>query len=144
MWKFRTMVADAEKLRRQVATLNSAKGISFKIVKDPRLTSIGGILRRTSLDELPQLFNVLFGEMSLVGPRPIPLWVADQLEDAAYYRRFYVPPGLTGWWQVMGREQDFERMAEQDVYYVDNWSLGLDIKILLNTLPAVVKGHGAH
>jgi len=144
MWKFRTMVRNAEQLRKEVAVLNSAKGISFKIVRDPRLTRIGGFLRRTSLDELPQLFNILFGEMSLVGPRPIPVWVADQLDDAAYYRRFHVAPGLTGWWQVEGREQDFERMAEQDLYYVDNWSHALDLKILLNTIPAVLKGHGAH
>jgi lipopolysaccharide/colanic/teichoic acid biosynthesis glycosyltransferase len=144
MWKFRTMVENAELLRKQVEGLNDAKGISFKIVRDPRLTPIGGFLRRTSLDELPQFINVLLGEMSLVGPRPIPLWVADQLKDASYYRRFYVLPGITGWWQVKGREQNFEVMAQQDLYYFDNWSLLLDLKILLQTIPAVMKGQGAH
>jgi exopolysaccharide biosynthesis polyprenyl glycosylphosphotransferase len=144
MWKFRTMVKNAEQLRKQVQGLNNAKGISFKIVRDPRLTRIGGFLRRTSLDELPQLINVLLGDMSLVGPRPIPVWVADQLQYAAYYRRFHVMPGITGWWQVEGRQQDFDVMAEQDLYYLDNWSLLLDFKILLRTLPAVMRGHGAH
>ncbi len=144
MWKFRTMVKNAEQLRKEVASLNNARGVSFKIVRDPRLTAIGGFLRRTSLDELPQFINVLLGEMSLVGPRPIPLWVADQLQDATYYRRFHVLPGLTGWWQVEGREQDFEVMAKHDLYYVDNWSTSLDLLVLLRTLPAVVKGSGAH
>lgn len=144
MWKFRTMVKNAEQLRKGLAGLNNARGASFKIVRDPRLTSIGRFLRRTSLDELPQFINVWLGEMSLTGPRPIPLWVADQLQDTTYYRRFHVMPGLTGWWQIKGREQDFEVMARQDLYYVDNWSLSLDLRILLNTVPAVVKGYGAH
>ncbi len=144
MWKFRTMVENAEQLRHEVHRLNNARGISFKIIRDPRLTPIGGFLRKTSLDELPQFLNVLMGEMSLVGPRPIPLWVADQMQDAKFYRRFHVMPGLTGWWQVEGREQDFEVMAEQDLDYVDNWSFRLDLKILLRTLPAVLKGDGAH
>lgn len=144
MWKFRTMVENAEQLRKEVHRLNNARGISFKIIHDPRLTPIGAFLRKTSLDELPQLVNVLMGEMSLVGPRPIPLWVADQMQDAKYYRRFHVMPGLTGWWQVEGREQDFEVMAKQDLDYVDNWSFPLDLKILFRTLPAVMGGNGAH
>jgi lipopolysaccharide/colanic/teichoic acid biosynthesis glycosyltransferase len=144
MWKFRTMVKNAEQLRKNLIEFNDARGASFKIVRDPRLTSIGRFLRRTSLDELPQFINILRGEMSLAGPRPIPLWVADQLEDTTYYRRFHVMPGLTGWWQVQGREQDFEVMARQDLYYVDNWSLSLDLRILLDTVPAVVRGRGAH
>jgi exopolysaccharide biosynthesis polyprenyl glycosylphosphotransferase len=144
MLKFRTMVKNAEELHPQVQSLNNARGISFKIFRDPRVTRVGAILRRSSLDELPQFFNVLRGEMSLVGPRPIPVWVAEQLDQMAYIRRFTVMPGLTGLWQVEGREQDFDRMAMQDLRYIDRWSLGLDMKILARTLPAVLKGEGAH
>jgi len=142
--KFRTMVKNAEELHPYVQSLNNARGISFKVFRDPRVTRVGAILRRSSLDELPQLFNVIRGEMSLVGPRPIPVWVAEQLEQIAYMRRFTVMPGLTGLWQVEGREQDFDKMATQDLRYIDNWSLGFDLKILARTLPAVLKGEGAH
>jgi lipopolysaccharide/colanic/teichoic acid biosynthesis glycosyltransferase len=144
MLKFRSMVANAEDLRQQMAGLNDAQGISFKIFRDPRVTSLGRWLRRTSLDELPQLVNVLTGDMSLVGPRPIPVWVAEQLNKGDYLRRFTVQPGLTGLWQVEGRQQDFDWMALQDLRYVDNWSLGVDLKILLATIPAVFRGEGAH
>jgi len=144
MWKFRTMVENAEALRSQVEALNNARGISFKVFRDPRLTRIGSFLRRSSLDELPQLINVLLGEMTLVGPRPIPVWVAEQLEEHSYFRRFSVMPGLTGLWQVEGREQDFDRMARQDLRYVDGWSLALDLRLLTRTLPAVLRGEGAH
>ena len=144
MLKFRTMSKNAEELRDHVKNLNNAQGISFKVFQDPRVTPIGKILRRSSLDELPQLINVLRGEMSLVGPRPIPVWVAEQIRGSAYARRFSVPQGLTGLWQVEGREQDFDYMAKQDLRYVDTWTFGLDLKILLQTLPAVFRGDGAH
>ena len=93
---------------------------------------------------MPQLFNVLRGEMSLVGPRPIPVWVADKLQDTRFHRRFSVLPGMTGLWQVNGRRQDFDYMAQVDVDYVDRWSLGLDVKLLVATIPAVLRGEGAH
>jgi exopolysaccharide biosynthesis polyprenyl glycosylphosphotransferase len=144
MYKFRTMVENAEELRREVQALNDARGISFKVFRDPRVTRVGSMLRRSSLDELPQLFNVLRGEMTLVGPRPIPVWVAEQLEEHSYFRRFAVLPGLTGLWQVEGREQDFDKMARQDLRYIDRWSLGLDLKLLARTIPAVFRGEGAH
>jgi exopolysaccharide biosynthesis polyprenyl glycosylphosphotransferase len=144
MYKFRTMVENAEELRREVEALNDARGISFKVFRDPRVTRVGSMLRRSSLDELPQLLNVLRGEMALVGPRPIPIWVAAQLEDHSHFRRFTVLPGLTGLWQVEGREQDFDKMARQDLRYIDRWSLGLDLKLLARTIPAVFRGDGAH
>ena len=144
MFKFRSMVANAEELRPSVAELNNAHGLSFKIFADPRVTAIGRVLRRTSLDELPQLFNVISGDMSLVGPRPIPVWVAEQLDKDRYARRFSVQQGLTGLWQVEGRQQDFDWMATQDLRYIDEWSLLLDLKIVLSTIPAVVRGEGAH
>jgi lipopolysaccharide/colanic/teichoic acid biosynthesis glycosyltransferase len=143
MMKFRTMVANAEDLRANVALLNSAKGISFKIVADPRVTAVGGMLRRLSLDELPQLVNVLLGDMSLVGPRPIPVWVAEQLREPRYYRRFSVRPGVSGWWQINGRTQDFDVMATQDLEYVDRWSHFMDIKIIGLTVPAILRGEGS-
>lgn len=144
MLKFRTMLKNAEELRARVGEKNNARGISFKIFDDPRVTPAGAILRRTSLDELPQLINVLLGDMSLVGPRPIPVWVAEQMDGSAYLRRFSVNQGLTGLWQVEGRQQDFNHMATQDLRYVDEWSLLLDVKILMRTLPAVIRGEGAH
>jgi lipopolysaccharide/colanic/teichoic acid biosynthesis glycosyltransferase len=143
MLKFRTMVANAEELRDAVASLNGAKGISFKIVADPRVTRVGRILRRTSLDELPQLVNVLLGDMSLAGPRPIPVWVAEQLGEPRYYRRFSVAAGISGWWQIKGRTQDFDQMAAQDLDYIDRWSPGLDLKIIAATIPAMLRGEGA-
>lgn len=144
MLKFRSMVHNAEELRATVAERNNARGISFKVFDDPRVTRIGGVLRRSSLDELPQLWNVMRGDMTLVGPRPIPVWVADQLQDIKSYRRFSVQPGLTGLWQVEGRQQDFDYMARQDLRYIDNWSIRLDLRILLATIPAMLRGDGAH
>jgi len=144
MLKFRTMLKNAEELRARMREQNNARGISFKVFDDPRVTPVGSLLRRTSLDELPQLINVLLGDMSLVGPRPIPVWVAEQMEGSAYLRRFSVKQGLTGLWQVEGRQQDFDLMATQDLRYVDEWNLALDFKILLRTLPAVIRGSGAH
>lgn len=144
MVKFRTMVENAEQVRKEIEHMNDARGISFKLYSDPRVTRIGSVLRRSSLDELPQLLNVLRGEMSLVGPRPIPVWVAEQLREPKYFRRFAVLPGITGLWQVQGRQQDFDLMASKDLRYLDMWSFGLDLKILAATLPAVLGGKGAH
>jgi exopolysaccharide biosynthesis polyprenyl glycosylphosphotransferase len=144
MLKFRTMLKNAEEMRARIREQNNARGISFKVFDDPRVTPVGSLLRRTSLDELPQLINVLLGDMSLVGPRPIPVWVAEQMQGSGYLRRFSVKQGLTGLWQVEGRQQDFDHMATQDLRYVDGWNLAMDFKILLRTLPAVIRGSGAH
>lgn len=144
MFKFRTMIANAEELRVEMEAHNDARGASFKLFNDPRVTAVGGLLRRFSLDELPQLFNVIRGDMSLIGPRPIPVWVGERLNKREYFRRFRVQPGMSGLWQVRGRTQDFDLMATQDLYFVDHWSLGLELTILAQTLPAVVKADGAH
>lgn len=147
--KFRTMVRDAEDRLEQVEALNeSSCGVLFKIRRDPRTTRLGRWLRRTSLDELPQLWNVLVGQMSLVGPRPLQLRDSDRLlarEPRAHASRLTVPPGLTGAWQVGGRsETDAFGMLELDLDYVENWSLGLDLVILMKTFGAVVRGRGAY
>lgn len=144
MYKFRTMVKDAEEIRPKLKHQNSARGISFKIVNDPRITRIGAFLRKSSIDEIPQLMNVLLGNMSLVGPRPIPMFVAEQLEHTNFHRRFTVQPGMTGLWQVEGRTQDFDVMGTKDLEYVDRWSFWLDLKILVKTPLAVFRGEGAH
>ena len=144
MYKFRTMVKDAEEIRPKLQHQNSARGISFKIVNDPRITRIGAFLRKSSIDEIPQLMNVLLGDMSLVGPRPIPMFVAEQLENTNFHRRFTVLPGMTGLWQVEGRTQDFDVMGTKDLEYVDKWSFWLDLKILVKTPLAVLRGEGAH
>ncbi len=144
MLKFRTMVPEAEALRANLKNRNDANGIMFKIQDDPRLTWAGPFLRRTSLDELPQLFNVLRGEMSLVGPRPIPTWVYEQIDEPSFHRRFSVLPGMTGLWQVHGRTQHYQVMARHDLAYVDGWSFFLDLKILVKTIPAVIRRNGAH
>ncbi|HEX7283358.1 MAG TPA: exopolysaccharide biosynthesis polyprenyl glycosylphosphotransferase [Vicinamibacterales bacterium] len=143
MVKFRTMVQDAERLRHELKDQNSAKGIIFKIVNDPRLTIVGPFLRRTSIDELPQLWNVLRGDMSLVGPRPLPTWVYEQIDEPRFHRRFSVLPGMTGLWQVRGRPQEYWLMAEHDLRYVREWSFWLDLKILVLTIPAVMQRKGA-
>ncbi|MGE0640013.1 MAG: sugar transferase [Thermoanaerobaculia bacterium] len=143
LYKFRTMVADAEERRAEVEHLNEMDGPVFKARNDPRVTRVGRLLRRFSLDELPQLWNVLKGDMSLVGPRPpIP-------EEVARYerwqrRRLAMKPGLTCLWQISGRNQvDFDRWMQLDLAYIDNWSPWLDLKILLRTLPVVLSGRGA-
>jgi exopolysaccharide biosynthesis polyprenyl glycosylphosphotransferase len=145
MYKFRTMVANAEALMPSLEASNEATGPVFKIKRDPRVTSVGRLLRRLSLDELPQLLNVLKGEMSLVGPRPLPTRDVAHFDEAWLIRRFSVPPGLTGLWQIRGRsELGFDDWMTLDLKYIDNWSLLLDTKILLGTIPAVVFGRGAN
>jgi exopolysaccharide biosynthesis polyprenyl glycosylphosphotransferase len=143
MLKFRSMVADAEALQSNLVTLNEQNGPVFKMRRDPRVTALGRFIRKTSIDELPQLFNVLRGDMSLVGPRPpIP---AEVKKYAAWQRRrLSMKPGLTCLWQVSGRSRiKFEEWMRLDLAYIDSWSLGLDFQILLKTLPAVIAGDGA-
>ena len=145
MLKFRTMVPEAEHLQANLESLNEAPGPVFKIKNDPRITPIGRWLRRISLDELPQLLNIIKGDMSLVGPRPLPLRDVERFEESWLKRRFSVKPGLTGLWQVNGRNNtNFDQWIEHDLAYIDQWSFGLDFKILAKTIPAVLKGTGAH
>jgi exopolysaccharide biosynthesis polyprenyl glycosylphosphotransferase len=142
--KFRTMYSDAEQSQADLEALNEASGALFKIRQDPRLTPIGHVLRRFSLDELPQLVNVLRGEMSLVGPRPLPERDFEMLEDW-HRKRYLVLPGLTGLWQVSGRsELDFDDLVHLDFIYLESWSLALDLTILLKTIPAVLSRRGAY
>ncbi|MCC5635510.1 sugar transferase [Nostoc sp. CHAB 5844] len=146
VWKFRTMRPDADKLQKELEALNEIKdGIIFKIKDDPRITRIGKFLRRYSLDELPQLFNVLLGEMSLVGPRPLPTRDVEKFLDHHFLRQ-EVLPGVTGLWQVSGRSNilDFEQVINLDMNYIENWSLQLDFEILLRTVQVVLKKEGAY
>jgi exopolysaccharide biosynthesis polyprenyl glycosylphosphotransferase len=141
--KFRTMRSNAEQLQADLESLNEATGALFKIRHDPRLTPIGRFLRRYSLDELPQLFNVIAGQMSLVGPRPLPQRDFDHL-DAWHKKRYLVLPGITGLWQVSGRsELDFDDLVRLDFLYLERWSVALDLAILLKTVPAVLSRRGA-
>jgi len=145
MIKFRTMVMDAEAKQAELEHLNENAGPTFKIKTDPRVTPLGIFLRRSSLDELPQLINVIKGDMSLVGPRPLPSRDVDRFSEAWLMRRFSVKPGMTGLWQVSGRSNmDFDNSIKLDLRYIDKWSLGLDIKILLRTFAAVARGRGAY
>ncbi len=142
-FKFRTMRSGAEQVQADLESLNEASGPLFKIRDDPRLTAVGRFLRRYSLDELPQLFNVIGGQMSLVGPRPLPQRDFDQLEDW-HKKRYLVLPGVTGLWQVSGRsELDFDDLVRLDFLYLERWSIGLDLTILLKTVPAVLSRRGA-
>jgi len=144
MFKFRTMVPEAESLQPALESLNEAVGPVFKIRDDPRLTPVGRVLRRTSIDELPQLVNVLRGDMSLVGPRPLPLRDVHRFAEAALMRRFSVRPGLTCLWQISGRSNlGFDEWIRLDLKYIDEWSLWLDLRILVQTVPAVLRGEGA-
>jgi exopolysaccharide biosynthesis polyprenyl glycosylphosphotransferase len=144
MLKFRTMVADAPALQRELEAVNEAEGALFKIRDDPRVTRVGRVLRRLSLDEIPQLANVLKGEMSLVGPRPLPLRDHALLED--WHRaRYAVLPGMTGLWQISGRSGlTFDDLVRLDFTYLENWSIWLDITIIARTVPAVLMGRGAY
>jgi exopolysaccharide biosynthesis polyprenyl glycosylphosphotransferase len=145
MYKFRSMRSDAEMQREELRAFNQMSGPVFKVENDPRITPFGRWLRRTSLDELPQLVNVLAGDMSLVGPRPLPLYEVDNFELTAHRRRLSMKPGLTCLWQIKGRNnvRDFDDWVRLDVEYIDNWSLGLDFGILLRTIPVVLFGTGA-
>ncbi len=145
MYKFRSMSSDAEMRRAELLPFNQMRGPVFKVEDDPRITPLGRWLRRTSMDELPQLLNVLTGNMSLVGPRPLPLYEVEKFENTAQRRRLSVKPGLTCLWQISGRNQvkDFGDWVKLDLEYIDRWSLGLDLKILLRTIPAVLFGLGA-
>ena len=144
MLKFRTMVSDAEERQAELEARNEATGPLFKIRSDPRVTRVGAVLRRFSLDEIPNVLNVLRGEMSLVGPRPLPLRDYEQLEDW-HRKRYHVLPGMTGLWQISGRSTlSFDDLVRLDFYYLENWSLWLDITILAKTLPAVLVARGAY
>jgi exopolysaccharide biosynthesis polyprenyl glycosylphosphotransferase len=145
MYKFRSMSDDAEMRRAELEPFNQMHGPVFKVERDPRITPFGRWLRRTSFDEIPQLVNVLMGDMSLVGPRPLPLYEVEKFENTAQRRRLSVKPGLTCLWQISGRNQvrDFRDWVKLDLDYIDRWSLALDFKILLRTIPAVILGFGA-
>lgn len=144
IWKLRTMTRDAETALAGLAGANEASGLLFKVREDPRVTRMGRWLRRSSLDELPQLINVALGQMSLVGPRPaLPSEVERYPADVRH--RLVVQPGITGLWQVSGRSNlPWAEAVRLDQEYVDNWSLALDLRILLLTVRAVVRGHGAY
>ncbi len=145
MLKFRTMSMDAEKLHSDLLGKNEMSGPVFKVQNDPRVTGVGRWLRKTSLDELPQLVNVLLGDMSLVGPRPLPLYEVENFQNTAHRRRLSMKPGLTCLWQIRGRNNvtNFDDWVRMDLEYIDHWSLTLDFRILLATVPAVVLGSGA-
>lgn len=144
MIKFRSMVNGADRMQTQVEHLNEAAGPIFKVANDPRITRLGWWLRRSSLDELPQIFHVLIGQMTLVGPRPMSTRDVDRFDEGIQRRRFSVKPGLTCLWQISGRSQlPFSEWLRLDLYYIEHWSLRLDLKILWKTIPAVLKGEGA-
>jgi exopolysaccharide biosynthesis polyprenyl glycosylphosphotransferase len=144
MLKFRTMRVDAAELQAQLEPANEASGALFKIRDDPRVTRVGRLLRRLSLDEIPNVINVLRGEMSLVGPRPLPVRDYDRLEDW-HRKRYLVLPGMTGLWQISGRSHlSFDDLVRLDFYYLENWSIWLDVSILVRTIPAVLARRGAY
>ena len=149
-YKFRSMVADADRLRELVGARNQVDQRLYKVKEDPRITRVGRIIRKLSIDELPQLWNVLKGDMTLVGPRPLPvsdmeIAKLDPENKYWYNQRIHVRPGITGMWQIRGRsELSFQEMVRYDVYYILNWSLPLDLEILLQTIPAVLFGRGAY
>ena len=144
MYKFRSMYIDAEERKKELMAKNEVEGLMFKMENDPRITKVGKFLRKTSIDELPQFFNVLKGDMSLVGTRPP---TVDEFEQYSlhYRRRLSITPGLTGMWQVSGRSdiKNFDEVVKLDLSYIDNWSLTLDIKILIQTVGVVLFGRGS-
>jgi len=147
MYKFRTMVPNAEQLLNRIKEEhgNQMDGPVFKLDHDPRIFPFGALLRKLSIDELPQLLNVLKGNMSLVGPRPLPLYEVDAFCEISHRRRLSVKPGITCEWQAGGRNKitNFDEWVKMDLRYIDNWSLGLDLRLLLKTIPAVLFGRGA-
>lgn len=144
LYKFRTMSKNAEAIQAQLMAQNERDGAAFKMKNDPRVTPVGRFLRKTSIDELPQLYNVLKGEMSVVGPRPLPLADYARMNNMSHRRRLSVLPGITGPWQISNREKiSFEEWMRMDLEYIDNWRLATDIKIVLVTVPIVLFGHGA-
>jgi lipopolysaccharide/colanic/teichoic acid biosynthesis glycosyltransferase len=144
IYKFRTMIPDAERYLSDSFLRNDTGGAAFKMKDDPRVTAIGRVLRKFSLDELPQLFNVLLGNMSLVGPRPLTVKDLESFPENEYHRRFRVKPGITCLYQISGRSLlSFDQWMLLDLRYVDQWSLWLDFSILARTIPVVVKGVGA-
>jgi len=144
MYKFRSMVTNADELLSQLKDKNEVDGPIFKIKKDPRITRVGSFLRRYSLDELPQILNVLKGQMSLVGPRPFPITQLEK-EDLRQLRRLGIRPGITGLWQIRGRSDvSFDKLLRWDIWYIKNWSFGLDLYILFQTFPVVIRGKGAY
>jgi len=144
MFKLRSMHVDAEEKLKEMEHLNEADGPIFKMKNDPRVTRVGAFIRKTSIDELPQLFNVLRGDMSLVGPRPMSIRDVDLFDRGIQRRRFSVKPGLTCIWQISGRSDlPFHKWLELDLEYIEHWSLGLDFKILFKTPAAVLKSKGA-
>jgi len=142
-FKFRTMYADADHRQGELEERNEKRGAIFKIRRDPRVTPVGRFLRRWSIDELPQLVNVLRGDMSLVGPRPLTVRDYERLEEW-HRKRNHVLPGITGLWQVSGRsELDFDELVRLDFLYLERWSISLDLYILMKTIPAVIRARGA-
>ena len=144
MYKFRSMYQDAEKRLEDLKDKNEVQGLMFKMEDDPRITKVGRFIRKTSIDELPQFFNILKGDMSLVGTRP-PTVAEFEQYNAHYRRRLCITPGLTGMWQVSGRSdiKDFDEVVKLDLKYIDEWSLRLDVKLLLQTVGAVLSHKGS-
>jgi lipopolysaccharide/colanic/teichoic acid biosynthesis glycosyltransferase len=144
MAKFRSMVVDADDMKESLRAMNEADGPIFKIKEDPRLTRVGRMIRRFSLDELPQLYNVLVGDMSIVGPRP-PLAEEVSQYQSWHHQRLEVRGGITGLWQVSGRSDlTFDEQCLLDIYYIENWSIALDLRIMLQTIPHILSGRGAY
>jgi lipopolysaccharide/colanic/teichoic acid biosynthesis glycosyltransferase len=144
LYKFRTMIRNADSMQAQLRTMNERDGAAFKMKDDPRVTPLGRALRKTSIDELPQLINVIKGDMSIVGPRPLPLADYERMDNISHRRRLSVLPGITGTWQISGRDNiSFDEWMKMDLDYIDNWRLATDLKIILLTVPIVLFGHGS-